>query len=85
MRVSQLVLGLTILLGFAVFAASAQDNIAIKLHDNFLRSIIATGKFNPPTVSRALAIHATAMYDAWTAFDPVVRFLIHFQTLIIPL
>jgi len=67
------------LLAFAAAAvplagAAAQslpgDSIPVQWNEVTVQAIMAT-KPPPTAAARALAIVATAMYDAWTAFDPV--------------
>jgi hypothetical protein len=65
------------LLAFAaapIVGATAQslpgDNVVVQWNEITIQAIAAT-KPPPTAAARALAIVATSIYDAWTAFDPV--------------
>jgi hypothetical protein len=65
-----LTLGLVASLARPQPARAANDSVVVTWNQEILESIVATK--TPPTIAaRALAVVHTAVYDAWTAYDPV--------------
>ena len=56
-------------LNFDQFPPSPTDDVVLRWDEATLAAIRAT-KPGPTVVARALAVVHTAMYDAWTAYDP---------------
>jgi hypothetical protein len=51
-------------------AAASADTVSV-YWDNIALDYIQRTNAEPPTAARMLAIMHTAMYDAWTAYDPI--------------
>jgi hypothetical protein len=62
---------LTAMLVLLKYAAAASADTVSVYWDNVALDYIQRTNAEPPTAARMLAIMRAAMYDAWTAYDPI--------------
>jgi hypothetical protein len=56
------------------YAPSDSDNVVLKWNERLLATIRANPRGTGPTITaQALAVVHTAMYDAWSVYDPVAK------------
>jgi len=62
---------LTAVLVLLEYATAASADTVSAYWDNVALDYIQRTNYEPPTAARILAIMHAAMYDAWTAYDPI--------------
>src|SRR3984957_7629875 len=71
MFVGRVAITLTVVLAFLEAATAASADTVSVYWDNVALDYIQRTNSEPPTTARMLAIMHVAMYDAWTAYDPI--------------
>src|SRR5580700_2336794 len=71
MFVRRVAITLTALLVLLEYAAAASADTVSVYWDNIALDYIQRTNAEPPTAARMLATMHAAMYDAWTAYDPI--------------